>query len=86
METLEISLSPMEFDLAMKAGLPEYGAIKLFVKDGATNNGKACVCINWLAKLPSGQTHLVQAVTTAKILVAAADALRAWEKRGDIKL
>ena len=65
-----------EFDEALKGTLPDAGDLKVITKNDATVGGKPAVMLTFTVQLPDGTMQRVQTVTTAKMFVSAAAAVK----------
>ena len=76
-DALVIDFDDALYDKAVRVGPPEGGDLRLIVKDRATVDGWPAVAITFTVQMPDGKLQQVQAVTTAKLFLGAATALRA---------
>lgn len=78
MERLSLSINAVNtFDEILATALSEGQDIIIVTKDKATTGGNPAVMFSWTARLPNGASHRVQAVTTLRCFMQAADVLKA---------
>ena len=78
MESFAISINKREeFQAVLDDSLKDGGDVTIITKDGATVEGNPAVMIAFTVRLPDGSFEVAQTVTTLKLFLIAADALRA---------
>lgn len=79
-ETLDITLDDgtgQAYDEALReTTLPEGADLRIITKDRATQGGRPAVMVTFTVHLPDGSRRRVQAVTTARLFLMAAAAVR----------
>jgi hypothetical protein len=64
------------FDHAPRNSLPDGGDLRIITKDNATTEGNAAVLLTFTVEFPDGNLHNAQTVTTVRLFLAAAAAMR----------
>lgn len=79
-ERLDISITAEIYDRLVHGGAPEGGDLRIAYKAGAMQSGRGGVCIAFTA-LVDGKPVLVQAVTSVRLFMLAAQTIAFQEAR-----